>query len=68
MIDEEPTDYERYTERCSDGNCILRDREKPEGTRTNGGCRHLKERGPQLNAQLRAMAAEIVRLRRMVQP
>ena len=27
--------------RCSDGNCILRDKSKPQGQHTNGGCRCL---------------------------
>lgn len=55
---------DHYTTECSDGGCILRDRSQPGGMRTNGGCQHLKRQGPEGNAQLRAMGAEIVRLRR----
>lgn len=52
-----------YTTECSDRHCILRDPTKPMGMRTNGGCQHLKRQGPEANAQIRAMGAEIVRLR-----
>jgi hypothetical protein len=52
-----------YIEPCSDGGCILRDKSQPRGQHTNGGCQHLKERGPALTHQLMAMGAEIVRLR-----
>lgn len=55
---------DHYTTECSDRHCILRDPTKPMGMRTNGACRHLRETGPAANAQLRAMGAEIVRLRR----
>ena len=54
-----------YVTDCLDHSCILRDKAKPAGQRTQGGCRHLKERGPELNKQLRAMGAEIVRLRQI---
>lgn len=37
MSDEYTTD--EYTTDCGDGSCILRDRSKPSGQRTNGGCR-----------------------------
>lgn len=53
-----------YITDCSDCGCILRDHAKPKGQRTNGGCRHLKERGPEATKQLMALGAEIVRLRR----
>lgn len=53
----------RYIIDCSDSGCVLRDHAKPKGQRTNGGCRHLKERGPALTHQIMAMGAEIVRLR-----
>lgn len=53
-----------YTKDCGDHSCILRDRTKPDGMRTQGGCAHYKHAGPEANAQLRALGAEIVRLRR----
>lgn len=53
-----------YTEPCSDGNCILRDKSQPRGMHTNGGCQHLKERGPEATKQLMALGAEVVALRR----
>lgn len=52
-----------YTKDCGDGSCILRDRSKPSGMRTNGGCQHLTARGPEANAQLYALGMEIVALR-----
>lgn len=48
---------------CGDSGCILRDRSKPSGMRTNGGCQHLTGSPQELRAQARAMGAEIVRLR-----
>lgn len=49
---------------CSDRDCILRDpTDKTPRQYTNGGCQHLKERGPQLNKLLVLMGAEIARLR-----
>lgn len=57
------TDDENLTP-CGDVSCILRDRARG-GVGTNGGCQHLKARGPQLNALLRALGAEVVRLRRL---
>lgn len=54
---------DQYITDCGDGSCVLRDRSKPSGMHTNGGCQHLKRSGPEANAQLRALGAEIVRLR-----
>lgn len=51
-------------EPCSDRNCILLDLTKPRGgMHTNGGCEHLGNGRPGTLALLRAMGAEIVRLR-----
>ena len=55
-----------YTKACGDGGCILRDRSEPNGQCTNGGCRHLKARGPEATKQLMALGAEVVRLRSQV--
>lgn len=62
---EERTDAELLSP-CSDAHCIMA--EKPRrGMCTQGGCRHLQERGPELYSLLRAMAAEILRLRKAVE-
>ena len=49
---------------CSDAHCIMRDPNKPKrGMFTQGGCQHLKTRGPETNKLLRAMSTEIHFLR-----
>lgn len=48
---------------CGDSGCILLSKKSCGGQHTNGGCQHLKERGPGLTKLLHAMAAEILRLR-----
>ena len=35
-----------HENRCSDGNCVLRDRSKPQGMITNGGCHCLDRVDP----------------------
>lgn len=47
---------------CSDAHCILAEQPRV-GMHTQGGCRHLKEHGGQLNLLLRTMGTEILRLR-----
>ena len=49
---------------CSDVHCILRDPHERNLVGTNGGCQHLKTRGPETNKLLKAMGSEISRLRR----
>ena len=50
----------RRTDDCGDTNCVLRDRSKPGGMRTNGGCQHLKEGPHETRALVRELAAELV--------
>lgn len=48
---------------CSAAHCIMAPERPRKGMYTQGGCRHLKFRGPELNKFLRTMANEIHRLR-----
>jgi hypothetical protein len=48
---------------CGDSGCILRDRSQPSGQRTNGGCQHLKLDQHETRRLVRALAAEVLRLR-----
>lgn len=52
---------------CGDHSCIFRDPSKPSGMRTQGGCQHLKLDHLETRRLFRAMAQEIVRLRKMTQ-
>lgn len=56
----EHTRYDLMTP-CSDHGCILK-RRGTGGMGTNGGCEHLKMRGPLLNGLLRAMGKTILEL------
>ena len=47
---------------CSDAHCILAEQPR-RGMCTQGGCQHLKARGPEVTRLLRALAAEVRRLR-----
>lgn len=44
---------------CGDGSCILRDRSKPMGMHTNGGCQHLQLSPHDTRVLLRSMAMEL---------
>jgi hypothetical protein len=48
---------------CGDAGCVMLGGKRPTGQHTNGGCQHLKERGPGLVRMLRAMGREFARLR-----
>lgn len=66
MISENPEPRYDGTglEPCSDIHCIMLSPVERRGrVGTNGGCQHLKQRGPDANQLIRKLAAEIVRLR-----
>ena len=48
---------------CSDRHCILAPQPRGPGMYTQGGCMHIKERGPGMTKFLMALGGEIVRLR-----
>lgn len=50
---------------CSDAHCILAEQPR-EGQHTNGGCQHLKERGPALTILMMEMGSTIVRLQKQL--
>lgn len=52
---------------CGDSGCIFRDRSKPSGMRTNGGCMHLTEHPSEVRMTLVEAAAELTALRRVAE-
>lgn len=49
---------------CSANDCIMLSPAERQGrVGTNGGCAHLKQRGPDANQLIRKLAREVVRLR-----
>jgi hypothetical protein len=48
---------------CGDAGCVMLGGKRPTGQHTNGGCQHLKARGPDLVRMLRAMGRESAHLR-----
>lgn len=48
---------------CSDAHCILAPQPRGPGMYTQGGCMHIKERGPGMTKLLMALGGEIARLR-----
>jgi hypothetical protein len=57
----------RRLDDCQDSGCIFRDRTKPGGMRTQGGCQHLKLEPIELRRTLMEAAAELTALRRVAE-